>query len=410
LKAALLFVAALSLLPAGAFAQHVEADPLQCWWRTSTGAIRVGEAFSAVLTCAVVETDDVKVVVDESRLEPSVAQFVPFEVLGGSHAADLRRDDRRFFQYEYRLRLISENMFGKDVALPETKLTYRIQSKVSQKAAVEGRDQTYLLPALSMRLLSLVPADASDIRDASTDTFADVDRRAFRANLLVVIGGILFALAALVGLLTIVRLVLRARKPSSAADRLVSDGAILREAGRQLAAVQRQREDGGWTSDLAARALAALRVIATYAMGNKAARTISARPSTVSSQSAIGHQPPAMSRSDDGRLLVRTGWPKSKTIAVSGAATARSVAQAARSTNGNHAGELQTIEDALSKFTAAQYRQPADGGRFDDSELDAALASVQPILRQLKIEQTWPMKRLRRQRRSIQGASRAWSH
>src|SRR5215470_6961038 len=84
-----------------AAAQNVEIDPLQCWWRTSAGAVRVGEPFTTVLTCAVLETDDVKVVVDESRLEPSVVQFAPFETLGGTHAVDLRNGDRRFFQYEY---------------------------------------------------------------------------------------------------------------------------------------------------------------------------------------------------------------------------------------------------------------------------------------------------------------------
>ena len=55
-----------------------------------------------MLTCAVLETEAAMVVVDQSRLEPSVVQFAPFEVLGGSHGADLRRDDRRFFQYQYR--------------------------------------------------------------------------------------------------------------------------------------------------------------------------------------------------------------------------------------------------------------------------------------------------------------------
>ena len=116
------FILALGLASSTA-AQTVETDPLQCWWRTSAGAVRIAEPFTAVLTCALVETPDVKVVVDESRLEPSVAQFAPFEVMGGTHAADLRTGDRRFFQYEYRLRLMAENLFGKDAALPETKLT-----------------------------------------------------------------------------------------------------------------------------------------------------------------------------------------------------------------------------------------------------------------------------------------------
>src|SRR6185369_5493763 len=151
------------------------ADPLQCWWRTSAGAIRVGEQFTIVLTCAVLETEAATVVVDQSRLEPSVVQFAPFEVLGGSHGADLRTDQRRFFQYEYRLRLIAENVFGKDVALPETKLSYHVQSRVGQKTSLQGRDQAYLLPPQSIRVMSLVPADAADIRDTSAETFTDID-------------------------------------------------------------------------------------------------------------------------------------------------------------------------------------------------------------------------------------------
>src|SRR4051812_21672532 len=94
-------LSALALLATTAvpgFAQHAaptqSADPIQCWWRTSAGAIRVGEPFTVVLTCAVIETDAAQVVVDQSRLEPSVMQFAPFEVLGGTHGADLRTDDR----------------------------------------------------------------------------------------------------------------------------------------------------------------------------------------------------------------------------------------------------------------------------------------------------------------------------
>ena len=94
---------ALFLIALGATAaraQTVQTDPLQCWWRTSTGAVRIGEPFTVVLTCAVLETDEVTVVPDQTRLEPSVVQFAPFEVLGGSHGADLRSDQRRFFQYD----------------------------------------------------------------------------------------------------------------------------------------------------------------------------------------------------------------------------------------------------------------------------------------------------------------------
>ena len=225
------------------------ADPLQCWWRTSAGAIRVGEQFSIVLTCAVLETEAATVVVDQSRLEPSVVQFAPFEVLGGSHGADLRRGDRRFFQYEYRARLIAENQFGKDVSLPETKLSYHIESSVGQKTSLQGRDQSYILPPLSLRVLSLVPADATDIRDTPSVTFQDIDQRGFRANLLTVIGGVLFAVAALLTLLALgapaVALPEAGRGEHSPA---VGFGRVARggtRTGRRPPATRRRRVDAG---------------------------------------------------------------------------------------------------------------------------------------------------------------------
>jgi hypothetical protein len=394
-------------LPSRAAAQNVETDPVQCWWRTSAGAVRIAESFSAVLTCAVIDTPDVKVVIDESKLEPSVAQFPPFEVLGGSHAADLRNAERRFFQYEYRMRLVAENMFGKDAALPETKLSYRVQSRVSQRTSMEGRDQTYVLPPLSIRVLSLVPADATDIRDASAETFGDIDRRAFRANLLTVIGGVLFALAALVAVLSLVRLVLRARKPAAGADRLIRDAAILRGVRRELNAVQRERESGGWTSDLATRALTALRIIGTYAVGKRAARTLA---------DASNHQSAATSyqqASERGRLVLKVGWPRQRQIAVSGATTARQLTDAiARSSNGHRPGELESIQEALARFTVAQYGRPVDGSvstPFEDSALDESLQAGQQVLRRLRIEQWWIMQRLGRSRKPAAVETRVWS-
>src|SRR5512143_2523536 len=100
------FACAVGIVSSAA-AQTVSTDPLQCWWRTSAGAVRVGEQFSVVLTCAVLETDAATVIVDTAKLEPSVVQLAPFEVLGGTHGADLHTDLRRFFQYEYHLRLIA---------------------------------------------------------------------------------------------------------------------------------------------------------------------------------------------------------------------------------------------------------------------------------------------------------------
>jgi hypothetical protein len=108
---------------------------------------------------------------------------------------------------------------------------------------------------------------------------------------------------------------------------------------------------------------------------------------------------------------LNVGWPKTRKVAVSGSVTARSMANAiARSDNGHRAGELESMETALSRFTVAQYGQPAEGARPDEAALDESLAAGQQLLRRLKVEQTWLMKRLRRQRRRIDAEVRMWSH
>jgi hypothetical protein len=385
---ALMFVAAAR----SAVAQTVQTDPLQCWWRTSAGAIRVGQPFTLVLTCAVLETDAATVVVDQSRLEPAVLQFAPFEVLGGSHGADLRTDDRRFFQYEYRLRLIAENMFGKDVPLPETKISYRVQSKVSQNTSLQGRDQTYVMPAASVRVLSLVPADATDIRDSATETFTDLDARAFRANLFVIVGTVMFVLAGLLAILVLVRLLGRFRKPAVASTRLIADSAILRGVGRELSAVRRLRDDGGWTTALAARAAAALRIIAAYALD---------RP--------VGHMPAGhVDIVEAGRVILKTGWPRAKRIAVSGAVTPQTLskATAAGVSSASRAQLFASLEQALRAFTTAEYGRDE---KIDDGELDQALAAGRQALRQVRVKEFWLMKRLAAWRAGSPMDNRAWS-
>jgi hypothetical protein len=400
------FLVAGATLVAQPQTQTTEADPVQCWWRTSAGAVRVGETFTLVLTCAALETDEVKVVVDQSKLEPSVVQFAPFEVTGGSHAADLRSGDRRFFQYEYRLREIAENLFGKDVQLPETKVSYRVQSRTGQgastsgdgpRAVIEGRDQTYVMPAQSIRILSLVPGDASDIRDAAHETFGDVDLRSFRANFLTVVGGILFAIAALLGVFAIVRLVAKYARPATAADRLMPDLAILRGVGRELSSVQKERRQAGWSAELAGRALAALRVLGTYAIGRRVSRTARSLGSAAQAQ-------------EEGSLVLRTGWPRGKRVVVSGAATTQAVARELKRVSANggarHAADLEALEQALARFTAAQYGR---NGSLDEAALDDSLTTGFHLLRRLKLRHTWPMRRFMRRHAPAGVESRVWS-
>ncbi len=146
--------------------QNVEVEPVTCWWRTSTSAVRVGQPFSVVLTCSALETEATKAVIDRGRLASAAVQLPPYEVTGGSQTDDITTASRRFMQYEYTVRVISDDVFGADVPIPPLQISYRIESKVQQDGAVQGREQTYVLPPLPVHIAKLVPATETHIREA----------------------------------------------------------------------------------------------------------------------------------------------------------------------------------------------------------------------------------------------------
>src|SRR5688500_6048741 len=187
---------------------EVESDPIRCWWKADRSAIRVGERFTLVLTCGVIETANIKVVPAVNQLEPGAISLTPFEAVAGNRHEDVVAPPWRYIQYEYTMRLLSEGFFGQDVNIPSLTVTYNLQAA---GVGSEGRDQTYMLPALPMRVLSLVPRMTGDIRDASGQTFAAVESRRFLATAGMVAAGIAFALAAVLVALVVVQLAGRYR-------------------------------------------------------------------------------------------------------------------------------------------------------------------------------------------------------
>ena len=357
-----------------------EADPLQCWWRTTAAAIRVGETFSVVLTCAFTENEVIKVVPDETALDPKTIQLPPFEVLGGMHGTDLRTADHRFAQYEYRLRIVNDQLFGKDVKLPETRITYRVQSRTDNSSAVEGRENMYLLPAQSIRVLAIVPADASDIRNVPAATFADIEARSFRATTLIVIAVVLFGLAVISILMSLVRLFARYRVKETGAPRLVSDLVVLRGVEAEFTAIQREREASSWTPELAGRALAGFRIASCYMLS---------RPVN---QLAGG----ASTNGYGGTLVVRGNRLSGAQAIVSGSVTAESIAlELARlSTNGSEStirvDRLKELQKAMIHLTRLQYGREA---ACEVRTLDQSLAAGVELARQLAIEHKWTTKK-----------------
>lgn len=359
-------------------AVNVEVDPIGCWWRTSTGAIRVGEPFVVVLTCAVIENAQTIVVPDQSRLEPTALQLPPFELIGGRRFSDSRTADRRFFQYEYRVRLIQDDAFGTDARLPALEIKYRIRTRTPDGSSVDGRELTYILPSGSVRVLSLVPADASDIRDATGETFSDLDAQTFQANALRVIAGLLFTLGAVMAILMLVRLGRQFGRGKESSRQLAPDGLVLRCASRELVAVKRKREQEGWSEELAGRALSALRIIGAYALARRTSQAVA----------------PEKRQGYDGHLVLPSGWLRGSRVLVSGSVTALTVGHALAGTeprSRRHA-DLEQLQTALARFGAVQYGR--DGSSLDEAALDESLERGLALARRLTMQHFWPVRKL----------------
>ena len=132
---------------------NVELDPIACWWRTSVAAVRVGEPFSIVLTCAVVENALTSVVPDQSEIEPAALQLPPFDTLGGTDSASVATGTPFFHtsigashpgqRLRHRCRL---PQWRSNIGYERARLTAPRWTAVS----------TVLMPPLSIRVLSLV--------------------------------------------------------------------------------------------------------------------------------------------------------------------------------------------------------------------------------------------------------------
>jgi hypothetical protein len=369
----------LLVLPLHAFAQQTtNVEPLRCWRQSSAGAVTLGETFTVTLTCAVFETEDTQVVPDESRLNVASIQMAPFEILGGSHPPDVRRGSRRFFQYDYQLRIIGRDAIGRDINVPPVTISYRVHSRVGAAAKLEGRDLSYVLPALPIRVLSLVPADASDIRDSAEASLAAVQALRTRARTFRAATYALGALAAVMVILALVPLARRTRAGSARQQALVPDRVILDGAAASLSDTQKRAWREGWTDETIASALSAVRLI-----------TAAAVEQTVSQKLL-----PANGTASEGRLVVEYGFRRRMKAAVSSSLTAADVAQFMirkhRFTT-THAQRLDQLGSALATLTAAMYRRSPDR---DATRLDDAVRQVIAVAREVASERggwnPWP--------------------
>ena len=397
----LVLVAAQALVwPDAAVAQRggageVEVDALQCWRRIARHAVHVGERFDMVLTCAVVETDAARAVPDTATLDPATLAVSPFEVLDGERFGDIVRGSRRFLQYRYVLRIIGEDYFGLDVELPPLEVTYRIERSLDGLAAVEGRELAYVLPPESVRVLSLVPAAAGDIRELPGETFGDAEARLFRANA-AALAAAAFGVAALGALLVAGARARRERRGTvrTGPERLAGwrvAGAALGE----LRSVEAASQVDGWTAELVARALPALRVAGAVAIGQPIAQV----PAGKSGRDVDG----------DGRVPVARRWFGSTRAHVSSPVTALRMQREARRMDGADAAEAvaaASIADALAFFTRVRYAAPVE---LRPEALSGHLDTVVRAVQALQVAALPPMRLLGRLRAAWrEGVARVW--
>ncbi|MEI7670644.1 MAG: hypothetical protein WCK00_00880 [Deltaproteobacteria bacterium] len=357
----------------------VAVNALNCWWKTDKNSVRIGEEFTVALTCRSAETSLEKTVLDDSLLEPSVLFLPPYQVKGGSRYKELSRvlpgpDGPVTFhtvQYAYTVKLIGEGFFGRDVPLPPLEIRYHIDLVTNKDAVAPGKDRTYVLPPLPMRIQSLVPKAADAIRDAGNETFGDIERRRKGAVIAFIAAGF-FLLLLLVVMLPILVRTIRGRRESVSNGTVFHDKDLLRHLVSELDRIEKNRRTAPWDEASIGTVLAVFRVGGALAVGRRVV------------QKPVEFE----ARGMEGQLKFRKGfWPRTKVL-VSASLTPEEIAKELAGANWQGAGKarrkvlLDEIQRAFAAFNGARYATP--GNTVDLEALDGALKKGVRFLRALQ--------------------------
>jgi hypothetical protein len=356
--------------PLAAQAPEIASDPIKCWWKTDKSAVEIGEQFTLTLTCSVIETRSVTVVPKLDHLDPGGVQLAPFEVVGGTRHDDIQAPPWRYFQYEYTVRLISQDFFGEDVDVPALTVTYNIQSDVAGSAP--GRDQMYVLPALPMRIMSLVPKKANDIRDSARESFAAVQARLTRATTEFISAAIFFGFSVLMLAFAVVHVIRRNRGRGPVRASAVSEAMLMRACLREIERLKSEVAREGWTPERAGSALTVLRIGSAVAMGRPVAQT------------PMATDVPAR----EGQLAVRKGILARERIVVSAPVTSDAIERHGLKGNARNL-MIGVLGKSLVAFTTVRYGRNGD---IDAASLNRALENGRTALQRLRFATLWPMR------------------
>ena len=156
-------------------------------------------------------------------------------------------------------------------------------------------------------------------------------------------------------------------------------------AGRELATVQRLREDEGWSEALAGRALTALRLVGAYALDGRTIQVVAPVKQTVNRVKTKNHE---------GQLVMPGHRLRGTQVLVSSSITAATVGDALTDTepgSRRHA-DLTHLQTALARFVAIQYGRNESG--IDEAAVDESLGHGLALARRLKVQRFWPVRKL----------------
>jgi hypothetical protein len=352
-----------------------ESEPLRCWLKSTKTSVHVGEQFNVALTCAVVETTHTVVVPDVSQMEPASIQMAPFEVLSGRRHPDIKQGLWRYFQYEYTVRLIADGFFGQDLAVPPISLNYRV-NMLGTGAPQEGREKSYVLPQLPIRIVSLVPTIATDIRDAALDTFARIGERNLAANVAFVVAGILYAFAAVRALTMILRAFGSVRRRHLGQQPAMAPSALATAALRSLRGIESARARDGWTPELVTQGLAIARIAGALATNRPIAQAAAAPDAVL----------------QEGQVHAARGVLKRRALLLSASLTPLALEAGAKRVAWPDRRRLcAEIRAALTLFSEARYARASTPTVPD---LDAALDRIRAGLQRGRVLNAWPVRAL----------------
>ena len=337
--------------------EAVAVDALSCWWKSDKSSVRIGEEFTVTLTCRSAETGRERTVVNESLLDPNVLALPPYQVGNGRRYKDIIRVlpgpdgpvTLHSVQYTYTVKLMGEGFFGKDVPLPPIEIRYHVDLVTNKNVVTPGKERTYVLSPLPMRIQSLVPKAANAIRDAGNETFGDIEGR-WRSAVIAFIAAGIFLLLPLLVLLPILVRAVRGRRESVFNGTVFSDRDLLRRLSGELNRIEKNRCTVSWDDASIGTVLSVFRVASALALGRRIIQT----------------SVEIDNRGREGQLKFRKGfWPRTKVL-VSASFTPEDMAGELTDKNWQDAAAverkalLDEAQKAFAAFNNARYATPGD--------------------------------------------------